>query len=92
MAFVRQVVSCPVCGASRRLGDFNIDARGNELADPADRKTYMLVLKTLEMGGGRDCVWTTYDVPAHVLVGVAAQLRRALAQVEDRLSTLGELG
>jgi hypothetical protein len=92
MAFVRQVVSCPVCGASRRLKDFNLDAQGNGLTDPEDRKTYMLVLKTLEMGGGRDCVWTSHDVPIHILHGVAAQMRRALAQVEGRLATLGELG
>jgi hypothetical protein len=87
MAFVRQVVSCPVCGASRRLGDFNLDAQGNFLTNPEDRKVYQLVVKLNDIGGRAHCTWSVHDLPLHVLAGVAAQMRQALAQVENRLAS-----
>jgi hypothetical protein len=92
MPIVRQVVSCPACGASRRFSDMNLDEQGQFLADPEDRKVYPPVVKLNTLEGGRNCSWSVHNMPAEVLVGIAAQLRHALADVDARLADLGVLG
>ena len=88
MAGRRQVVVCPVCGASRKLSDLNLDGNGNFITDPEERKTYILAMKLLEFGGTQ-CDWSTHDIPLHVLAGVAAQLRSVLERVDAALAEQG---
>jgi hypothetical protein len=86
MPIVRQVVSCPACGASRRFSDLNLDTHGHFLTDPEERKAYPPVIKLNDFGGDKHSVWTVHEMPQDVLVGVVEQLRQALALVERRLS------
>ena len=87
MPIVRQVASCPTCGASRELRHFNLDASGHFITDPEERVAYTPVIKLHDFGGRGHSVWTVHAMPRVVLEGIAGQIRQALALVENRLST-----
>lgn len=61
----------------------NLDSAGNEVASPV---TYGAFVKTRHAPGGKGTLfWTQAPMPKHVLLGVRAQLARALVYVDKLL-------
>lgn len=84
MPIVSQVLTCPVCGAGRKLHEIGLD--GNGAFDEANTPAYTPAVKLQEMGGGKNhIVWTAHEMPKHVLQAIRQRLVAVLAQVDRRL-------
>jgi len=85
MAVTTAHVSCPVCGTTVHLYALNLDAEGNRVEDPHQRR-YGLFYKTRTIGGRGHLVWTTQDMPVQMARAVRAQLLAGLATVDAYLA------
>lgn len=86
MASTRDSLGCPVCGLCRPIGFFSLRPDGSY--DPLPRPP-KLVLYRHEFAGRAKITAKHLDVPMNMALGLRANLRAALAKVEEEILAAG---
>ena len=87
MPIVNQAITCPVCGAGRKLREIGLDDQGG--FDPQNTPSYALLVKLNELGGRGHSVWTRHEIPTPVLQALRERIVHVLAQVDSQLADRG---
>ncbi len=81
-------VTCPACGRTCRAADLNMDDAGNPVENPV---TYGVFYKVKHLlGCARGITWTTHDPTRGIIIGIRAQLVRALEYIDSLLEGSGD--
>ena len=81
-------VSCPACGRSCAPKDLNIDEAGNVVDEPVAYGVFVNVQHLL--GRWKGITWTKHNPSRAIVLGIRAQLVRAIEYVDTLLADDGE--